>query len=632
MKPIMIFLSSRMDRKTADVKNAVRALVVLAVLGMCANVLAMNPILPPTAFIPDGEPHVFEYNGEKRVFVYGSRDERVTGYCGDGHDVWSAPVTDLTRWTNHGEIFHVKQVADIGYGIVKEQHFGAPDCVYNPVTRKYYLYTFLGAPYKLDGKEGPLPGSPDDVPGFEAFGPKCVMAASDSPAGPFLNPVMCDWPAANSAGTFDPAVLVDEQSDGSVRVYAYWGMVNGDRWAELDPADMHTIIDGKTRKPDRNAWHKTLPASEPGRSGTSLFEASSIRKVAKDWYVFIFSANERKSALTYLYGRSPEGPWTYGGRIVDNSQGWHGGNNHGSIIDINGNWYVFYHRGTSNDYNRQAMVEPIDVKIVGDKVVIPSVEMTSQGVETNGLDAFRRYNAGIVCHLNNAFIDGAQRNPDGLNPVTGIKPGAHLGFKYLNFGDAAVTDADKLQVRLNFQRLQASKVSIQVARPGAANDAAKRVEIASFNLEDFVAADGQYHETVVPLAGLDGNAGLQTLGGLKGRLAVFFVFDGTDGELGRMKEFEFAKGDVPTPNPLREVRIGAEHLKGMQITARPVRARAGESVKLSVVPDAGKELGAIKVVDERGSPVKLNPNAAAPYAPPSFTFAMPPSAVTVSAE
>ena len=104
-----------------------------------SGISAQNPILPPTAFIPDGESHVFEYQGELRVFVYGSRDERVTDFCGYGHDVWSAPVDDLTQWTNHGEIFNVKQVWDIGYGKVEEQHFGAPDCVYNPATKKYYL-------------------------------------------------------------------------------------------------------------------------------------------------------------------------------------------------------------------------------------------------------------------------------------------------------------------------------------------------------------------------------------------------------------------------------------------------------------------------------------------------------------
>src|SRR4051794_4514880 len=102
----------------------------------------MNPILPCTAFNPDPEPHVYEYKGERRVYIYGSKDDRVTGYCGPRHDVWSAPVDNLTEWTNHGEAFHVKQVQDLGYGLVDQQHFGAPDAAYNPITKKYYLYTF----------------------------------------------------------------------------------------------------------------------------------------------------------------------------------------------------------------------------------------------------------------------------------------------------------------------------------------------------------------------------------------------------------------------------------------------------------------------------------------------------------
>ena len=38
------------------------------------------------------------------------------------------------------------------------------------------------------------------------------------------------------------------------------------------------------------------------------------------------------------------------------------GNNHGSIMEVNGKWYVFYHRQTgTNEFARQAMLEPIDV-------------------------------------------------------------------------------------------------------------------------------------------------------------------------------------------------------------------------------------------------------------------------------
>ena len=500
-----------------------------------------NPFLHPTAFIPDGEPHVFEYQGEKRVFVYGSRDERITAYCGYGHDVWSASVNDLTQWTNHGEAFHVKQVFEIGYGIVNEQHFGAPDCVYNPITKKYYLYTFLGALYRLDGKEGPLPEASGTVPGFGEYGPKCVMAQSDSPAGPFINPVMCDWPALNDKGAFDPAVLVDQQEDGSVRVYAYWGMVKGDRWAELDPNDMHTIIHTVTRMPDRHAFFKTLP-DESQLNGSSLFEASSIRKVAKDRYVFIYSANELPHALTYCYSDSPKGPWQYGGRIVNNKTGWRGGNNHGGIFEVNGQWYVVYHRPAPNNFNRQAMIEPISLSIEGDRVIIPEVEMTSQGVLMNGLNPFHRYYAGIVCYRDNdACINGAERNSDGLNPIVNINPpSTTLGFKYFDFGKQPYTDRQSLFLKLNLALIRKTKLTVMVALPEQTDHPEQWVTIATVVLDSIASVNGQYQEVMAPITGLDNNEALQKMGGLKGKRAIYLKFEGIEGELCRLKELEFS--------------------------------------------------------------------------------------------
>ena len=46
---------------------------------------AQNPYLPLWEYTPDGEPYVFDdpdLPGKKRVYVYGSHDSMVTGYCG----------------------------------------------------------------------------------------------------------------------------------------------------------------------------------------------------------------------------------------------------------------------------------------------------------------------------------------------------------------------------------------------------------------------------------------------------------------------------------------------------------------------------------------------------------------------
>lgn len=589
------------------------------------QVSAQNPFMPPTAFIPDGEPHVCDYKGEKRLFVYGSRDERITGYCGYGHDVWSAPVTDLTKWVNHGEVFHVKQVWDIGYGIVDEQHFGAPDCVYNPITKKYYLYTFLGAPYKMDGKQDPLFGSANYIPGFEDNGPKCLVAESDSPIGPFKNPIMCDWPAANNAGTFDPAVIVDQQIDGSIRVYAFWGMKKGDRWAEVDPIDMHTIINPITRMPDKNAWQRTL---NPDNAESTFFEASSIRKIDNEHYVFIYSSNELKSGLTYSYASSPKGPWTYGGTIVQNNINWLGGNNHGSIVKVLDKWYVVYHKATINSKNRQAMIEPIEVNIENEKVIIPQVEMTSQGVSANGLNAFNRYNANIVCYrTNKVYIDGTVRNKAGLNPIRGLDgPNTTIGFKYFNFGTKAVKDKDDLKLKLNCKIFNPLTVNVFVSATEHANSDKNWILIGEHTISGNFDSN-EYSDYAIPINRILKNDDLKRIGGLKDKLAVFITFTGKEKYLCELIELEFSKENNSTPNPLNMINI-KDNNEG-KIVSVPTMARDGESVKLSVKPEGNYLNQHVKVTDSIGKEIKVNRNEQGVYAPTSFNFFMPNLPVTV---
>ena len=54
-----------------------------------------NPYLPEHAYVPDGEPHLF--NG--RVYIYGSHDKAFgTKYCEGNYVTWSAPEDDLSAW------------------------------------------------------------------------------------------------------------------------------------------------------------------------------------------------------------------------------------------------------------------------------------------------------------------------------------------------------------------------------------------------------------------------------------------------------------------------------------------------------------------------------------------------------
>ena len=65
-----------------------------------------NPFLPLDAYIPDGEPHVF---GD-RVYLFGSHDkEGGDTFCMLPYEIWSAPVGDLSDWTNKGVNYRAEQ-------------------------------------------------------------------------------------------------------------------------------------------------------------------------------------------------------------------------------------------------------------------------------------------------------------------------------------------------------------------------------------------------------------------------------------------------------------------------------------------------------------------------------------------
>ena len=432
-----------------------------------------NPFLPLWEHIPDGEPYVFEdpdNPGQQRVYIYGSHDSRLTDYCGLELVVWSASVDNLMEWRYDGEIFSVNKNAN---GELLRPD-GVADVLFAPdvtlVTnadgsKTYYLY-----------------------PNNQAGGRNGMVCKSARPDGPFE---VCNWSKENpnladGILQFDPAVFVDD--DG--KIYGYWGF-NRSYAAELDPATMATVKPGTKIVED-------MVSGRMQEGVFSFFEASSIRKI-KDKYVFIYSRFSKEGefglplsnyTLAYAYGDNPLGPWTYGGTIIDgrgrevNEQGdtiasaTIDGNTHGSICEINGQWYVFYHRQTGLDeYARQAMVAPITVKVEegkGGKVEISEGEYTSEGFALNGLNPFERHSAGIACWYtgpkkaihnwpNNTFYGSyvaagygegdkfeapyAIRN--NTNFVVNNTDGSIVGYKYFNFEAERLANKANLMLCLN---------------------------------------------------------------------------------------------------------------------------------------------------------------------------------------
>jgi hypothetical protein len=414
------------------------------------TIKSANPYMPLWEHIPDGEPRVFTYNGETRIYLYGSHDTLKTEYCGYDYVVWSAPVDDLTNWTCHGECYRATDG-----GILY-----APDVVQKGDT--FYMYA------------------------AESKGSVIMMATSKTPWGPFTDPVKTEL-------GFDPGILVDD--DG--RVYAFWGFCQCHA-GELND-DMCTIKKETVRYHiighSKPFWIKEDDGHVDPVDG--FFEASSPRKV-NGKYVFVYSKRyeynkpelgvfgSNNGFLSYKWSDTPLGDYKMGGDISFNGgeilEGPDGngimtyqwGNNHGSLMKIKDQWYIFYHRQTGcNEFARQAMVEPVDValdkdgkifigKITyenGEPVKSDVVDMTSQGFNKDGLDAFSVISAGYTCHM----YDGKgkpmyQDNAEGTNkdvrvahiqpvyegdsaPVVDIQSGATIGFKYINFGDDGASSA-----------------------------------------------------------------------------------------------------------------------------------------------------------------------------------------------
>jgi Glycosyl hydrolases family 43 len=177
-------------------------------------------------------------------------------------------------------------------------------------------------------------------------------AVGKSPAGPF---VARPEPITGSY-SIDPAVFKD--TDGAY--YMYFGGIWGgqlQRWASgtYTPQDVYPAKDqpALSAKMARLADDMVSFAESPrdvvildekgrpltaGDNGRRFFEAAWMHKYNGTYY-FSYSTGDTHF-IAYATGRSPYGPFTYRGRILEPVLGW---TNHHSIVEFQGRWYLFYH-------------------------------------------------------------------------------------------------------------------------------------------------------------------------------------------------------------------------------------------------------------------------------------------------
>lgn len=357
-----------------------------------------NPYLPSWEYIPDGEPRVF---GD-RIYVYGSHDRKDSiDFCDYKLKVWSAPVSDPTKWVCHGDIFRSRDGHDSPSDVDwTDELLFAPDVVERG--GKYYLYAYI-------------------------VNAKGCVAVADRPEGPFrlLSRYEYDIPNHYDNGTFiDPGVLVDD--DG--RVYIYCGY-QGSYMCELKD-NMYEAVPGSYKL-------DIIPTAEPHR----FFEACSPRKINGTYYL-IYSP-QRGSCLDYATSDSPTGPFSYRGTIIDNGIDFPGGNDHGSVCCVNGQWYIFYHRMTNGTImSRRGCVERIEILPDG---TIPQVEMTSLGFEES-LNPYDFTQADTACVLKGGCY--ITETSVFERPIVNVTDGCVMGWKYFDFGEDFASKTMQIRLKL----------------------------------------------------------------------------------------------------------------------------------------------------------------------------------------
>ena len=350
--------------------------------------VAQNPISPPGVYIADPSARVW---ADGKLYIYGSNDESTTYFCSHTHHVLS--TSDLKKWELTRDVFSSKGMNDqVPYN---DNILYAPDCMYKNGT--YYMYYCQ--------------------PGNDAEG----VATSKSPIGPFTNGKKLYTKGINE---IDPAVFKD--TDG--QMYYIWGQFNL-KIAKLKPN--MTEIDTTTIK-DKVITEKEHFFHE----GAAMFKRNGI-------YYLVYSHMGRLNSPTcigYATSKSPLGPFKYRGVIIDNNhsdpKNW---NNHGSVVEFKGKWYVLYHRATHNSYiMRKACIEPITFNEDGS---INEVEMTSQGA-SDPLNATNKIEGEWACLLfGNSHVSAFSPNEEQL---TKMKNDDKVAYKYIDFP----SPINKIEIRV----------------------------------------------------------------------------------------------------------------------------------------------------------------------------------------
>ena len=260
-------------------------------------VMKGNPIVTdkftadPAALVHDGT-----------LYLYAGHDEAKEGETFNITEWVCYSTKDMKNWTDHGKVL---EPTDFSWAVGEAW---ASQVVEKD--GKFYFYTTVQAGAPLNCK---------------AIG----VAVGESPTGPFKDalgkPLITDAMTPNGKrgwwNDIDPTVLVDDQGTP----WLSWG--NGTCFiAKLKP-DMMSL-DGPIEVLD-------LP---------HYVEGPWLHKRGDLYYLTYASMGKGREMIHYATAKEIGGTWTYQGALTGMAE--NSFTIHPSIVEFNGNWYLFYHNAT----------------------------------------------------------------------------------------------------------------------------------------------------------------------------------------------------------------------------------------------------------------------------------------------
>ncbi len=353
---------------------------------------------------------------DDRVYIYCSADDHnTTGYNMRGYVLISSD--DLVNWTDHGEVFNVQD--DTSWAGVAY----APAAVAR--NGKIYLYFPNGA---------------------ASIG----VAVADRPEGPFVDPldhalVNSSTPNANVTWIFDPGVFIDD--DGAA--YLYFGGGDIDDATQPLSAQNARVIRLNDDMISVSGAAVTIPAPH-------FFEASYMHK-RNGIYYFSYSDDfdANGAEIVYMTSDDPMTGFTYKGVVLGAPFDNMGNNNHASIFEFEGEWYIAYHNRAIADGNYLKRSPNLDLLTYDQNGDMNLVSSTREGVTQ--IRYGNPYTTVQAETIDRQSGIETERTAPGEVHIGFIENGDWTQFTGFDFGDGALsaefrvasnTDGGQIEIRI----------------------------------------------------------------------------------------------------------------------------------------------------------------------------------------